>query len=426
MKNQNRQFGFTLIEVIVVMAILAAIAAATFPRLSRIADDNTVSAAAEEMRHILVASREHRLATGAWPANVNVLVAANRLPADAITSPFNTNYALAPVGVNRLQISVDARMNKFASKLVGMNLPFVARAGTVITSETTPAGDEASHAGLYALDGSRALTGNMNANGNNINNVNNLNATNVNATNVVASDDLRANDDLFAGNDLDVGGNGHIFGSLTVDSNITAGGNINASGNVQASGDLIGQNDVYGRRFFDRDDPTYVMNPNGNSRFNNMSIDGQVLLSRIVSAGQACSPGEVGLNSAGVLLTCKSGVFAASTGNYSSLNNFGDGYVIQHDVATSCPPFRICGFATVWGQRIVTGNDSVTVDLYSITGLASDIYFRTCQVTINTGGGTGNGSELTAPACRILNGRYLELTNPDGSWSTFQFLAMGL
>ena len=55
-------------------------------------------------------------------------------------------------------------------------LPSVTISGTSISSTILPPGEEISHDALFSLDGSKALTGNMNANGKNIESVNEVGA----------------------------------------------------------------------------------------------------------------------------------------------------------------------------------------------------------------------------------------------------------
>uniref|UniRef100_UPI001957FF23 hypothetical protein n=1 Tax=Fusobacterium mortiferum TaxID=850 RepID=UPI001957FF23 len=76
------------------------------------------------------------------------------------------------VGADLFRISVDTTDIRFATRLAGADLPFITQAGNVVSSDVTKAGHETAHDGLYTLDGSRPLLGDMDANNFSINNVN--------------------------------------------------------------------------------------------------------------------------------------------------------------------------------------------------------------------------------------------------------------
>lgn len=78
--------------------------------------------------------------------------------------------------------------------------------GTFAVQVGTPAGNQLSL--FYKLDGSRALTGNMNANGNSINNVDQLNAASVTATGAIGGQTVTSTGRLASGEYVKIGGVG--------------------------------------------------------------------------------------------------------------------------------------------------------------------------------------------------------------------------
>lgn len=253
--GDRKSQGFTVLEFVVVLALSSIVLATQLPKLERMADDAKVRSAETDMRQILIQAREHRLATGAWPVSTAVLVSANRIPASAAVSTFGTPYVFTVTAGNNLSVRVDTGHARYATRMAGADLPFVERSGNRITSTVTPAGQEASTAALYALDGSRALTGAMNANSNNINNVGTLtadtgNIESINSTTITATD--------------------RITGSRVV-----------------ATDRMISRNG-----FASESNPAYVVRPDGSSVIRNLSAE-QIRGTYIYSSGNIEAAGNV-------------------------------------------------------------------------------------------------------------------------------------
>lgn len=69
----NRQSGFTLIELMVVVIIIAALAGMVLPRVIPAADDAKGKIALGDMANISVAIKLYRLETGSYPATLDAV-----------------------------------------------------------------------------------------------------------------------------------------------------------------------------------------------------------------------------------------------------------------------------------------------------------------------------------------------------------------
>lgn len=335
--NVKLLMGFSLLELLVVIGLLGVTAAASLPKLNEYHDQKVISNASENMRQILSAAREHHLATGAWPGNVNVLIVANRLPASAAVSPFGTPWVFNVTGANLFELSVDAGA-EFAPRLGGADLPWVNRAGNVVSTTVTRAGQEAAHDALYSLDGSKPLWGDMDAANYSINNVNNLAAQTVNGTtitgttiNATTGNITNANGDIATFNTYNGinfnGSNGNFSNSVTTNTlnatnlNVSNfnGDSISVTGPIDSDGDIVSDGNVYGRRFIDTDDTSFYADPSSTSILRNLVIQGSLELQQSISAGSSCSGRRIGLGSGGEVLSCVGGVWTGTGGSGSTV-----------------------------------------------------------------------------------------------------------
>lgn len=282
-QNSLRNLGFTLLELMVVTALLAVLAAASIPTMHRKGEELQASKANAEIQQVLVQARQHRIATGAWPANTAVLIAANRLPASAANSVYGTPYVFTITAGNNLQLSVNTNEVSKATRLAGSDLPFVARVGTTVSTQVTPAGLEAANSQFYLLDGTRPLAGNMNANGNNINNANQINAT----------------------------------------GNITTSGNIQGR-RVTATDLMLSQNG-----FASLSNPAYVLRPDGGSNIRNLTAE-QIRATYLESSGSIVANSTI---TAGGNITTSSNFIGRSANlsqNLSALGTITGGNIISN------------------------------------------------------------------------------------------------
>ncbi|MBI5788871.1 MAG: type II secretion system protein GspG [Candidatus Schekmanbacteria bacterium] len=68
MNPKNRESGFTLIEIVVILAVIAIIAASMVPRISGIIDDAKIARAQSEVQTVGMAILRFNANTGKWPA----------------------------------------------------------------------------------------------------------------------------------------------------------------------------------------------------------------------------------------------------------------------------------------------------------------------------------------------------------------------
>jgi type II secretion system protein G len=87
------QKGFTLVELLVVVLILGALAAIAIPRISQSAENAKINACRTNVNLINSQIELYRANNGEWPSNLNDLVSASEYFPDGLPEcPFGTTY----------------------------------------------------------------------------------------------------------------------------------------------------------------------------------------------------------------------------------------------------------------------------------------------------------------------------------------------
>ena len=173
-RRQKR--GFTLIEFMMVLALGGIVAAYQIQaQIQEIREVNVVHMA-NHINHFQRQSLQYYRNTSSWPINAAKLVSTGYI--DSNKDYYGDTYAVATTAKNEFKVTMNTRELYYPSMLARL-LPSVTISGTSISSTILPPGEEISHDALFSLDGSKALTGNMNANGKNIESVNEVGAEHV-------------------------------------------------------------------------------------------------------------------------------------------------------------------------------------------------------------------------------------------------------
>ena len=287
--------GFTLIEIVVALTVMAVIGAGTIPYLKQKIDVARATKSAEEMKGWLEAGIAYYAATAAWPADANTLVTQGYMTSTDLNTPFGGQYSLSVSGTN---LRVSAVISKLPD-LVAAKLPLSSVTGTTVTAAVTPPATEAAHSRLlnrYGDAGNNTMFAPLNMNNNDITNAGTVNAVAANISTVNAT----------TGNIATVNA-----GGVTATGNITADtGNITnafTAGSITTSGLTVN-----GTMSATTGNITTVNSTTVNTTTVNA---GTVALSTVVTTGSACSPdGYQARDSTGALLSCKSGTWASGGG----------------------------------------------------------------------------------------------------------------
>ena len=98
-KTKNQR-GFTLIEIVIALTIMAVIGAGTIPYLKQKIDVARATKTAEEMKGWLEAGIAYYSATSAWPADANTLVTQGYMTSTDLNTPYGGTYSLSVSGTN--------------------------------------------------------------------------------------------------------------------------------------------------------------------------------------------------------------------------------------------------------------------------------------------------------------------------------------
>ena len=297
MSRNTKLHGFTLIEIVIALTIMAVIGAGTIPYLKQKIDVARATKTAEEMKGWLEAGIAYYSATSAWPADANTLVTQGYMTSTDLNTPFGGQYSLSVSGTN---LRVSAVISKLPD-LVAAKLPLSSVTGTTVTAAVTPPATEAAHSRLlnrYGDGGNNTMQAALNMNNNDITNAGTVNAVAGNISTLTS----------VVGNISTVNAGGvSVTGNITADTgNIT---NAFTAGPISTSGLTVS-----GTMSATTGNITTVNSTTGNiTTLNSTTVNsGTVALSTVVTSGAACSPdGSQARDSTGALLSCKSGTWQA-------------------------------------------------------------------------------------------------------------------
>lgn len=120
----NNEKGFTLIEIVVILAVIAIIAASMVPRISGIIDDAKITRATSEVENIGMAILRFNANTGKWPARNSTgsdnalvtLVSGDsdlNVPLPAYSSDHSdTNFEILPTAATGDYLDCHLKLNK--------------------------------------------------------------------------------------------------------------------------------------------------------------------------------------------------------------------------------------------------------------------------------------------------------------------------
>jgi|GEM_PF-7049496 len=329
MKSYFRQNGFTILELIAVLVVMGVIAQGVLLRES---SNNKKILSEKAVRHasnIATVSKVYRETTGNWPSSVADLVNSGYITSSEALPTFGGNYTFSVNPTSQaLTIDFDVDGNDYKNRIQGLLPNGTTTAGGVAFSMPL-SGTESSLSALYALDGSRPLTGDMNVNGNNLNNVNDVGANRFvdrQGGTVDPSGNTSLNQVQINSANITnlVADNGNI---RSVNADNIATRNLRSTGSVSSRSLNVSGVSVFEGRTFFRDQ----LQVRGRSEFfspvnvtSDMRVGGNLSASRVNAAqlnitrsstvGNRCSIGDIGRTATGEILSCSNGTFQTAVG----------------------------------------------------------------------------------------------------------------
>ncbi|MDM1714707.1 prepilin-type N-terminal cleavage/methylation domain-containing protein [Pseudomonas sp. 165] len=313
----KKQYGFTLLELAVVLAILALMAIASTPKYIEEIQERRATIAIQETQMILDAARVYRVKnSGVWPG----AAAGNCLSAISVMKEMSPPLLVGDLQTNKFgnsvatsctadMFSIDQAIVKDWDGYVMNGLP----ATTLVSASTyrirTTIGSPGSEPALY-----NKLSRNAEANAElnrmrtnllmsnfNITEINNLSAVAIDASGPVTAQSVTARGDTSVGGSLWVTGNQSVNGSSQVTGNELISGSSQIGGNQAVYGDsqVSGTQTVLGSSKVSGDH----------------LVDGELQLGKVVSSGAACkTPGALARLSSGSPMYCMNGAWTAMGG----------------------------------------------------------------------------------------------------------------
>jgi prepilin-type N-terminal cleavage/methylation domain-containing protein len=301
----NNQRGFTVLELVVVMAILGIIAALSTPSITNQLNQKRSDTTVQETQLLIDAARSYRMAKGAWPGNGTCSDAVNALTTSspaylngmATTNKFNS---LITTSCTPTTFSVDQNAVADWDGYVVNSLPQTTIVNAATSQLRTTVGIPGSEP---ALDSklSRIATGNAELNrmrtdlllgNNNISEVNNISANSGTISALTSSNANIANLTAGTASITNLGATTGNVGNLGV-------GNLSVAGSTALNGALgvAGQSQFYSQATF----------------------NGAAVLNMVVTENTGCSPpGALARDGTGKLLSCQGGLWKGSSGSINT------------------------------------------------------------------------------------------------------------
>lgn len=300
-KARSRQGGFTLLEVMIAVAIMASMAAAMTPVWINEYNEGRAKITIEETQSILDAARKFRVQNGTWPGGATCLSAVTALkgttpPLLAGVTNINKFNQTLSTSCTATTFSIDQAVAADYDGVVANGLAntvvLSSPANSVRTTIGTPGSEPALDSKLSRIAETNAQLNRMETNlllgGNNITEVGHIDASSLNVSGSTTT------------GSLGVTGNATVAGTtntgvLGVTGNALIGGNAGVVGTTTLNGALTA---------------------NTTSRFNGAADFRDIVkLNKVVTEGTACSDtGAIARNSAGLTLSCQSGVWVSGSG----------------------------------------------------------------------------------------------------------------
>lgn len=300
-KARSRQGGFTLLEVMIAVAIMASMAAAMTPVWINEYNEGRAKITIEETQSILDAARKFRVQNGTWPGGATCLSAVTALkgttpPLLAGVTNINKFNQTLSTSCTATTFSIDQTVAADYDGVVANGLAntvvLSSPANSVRTTIGTPGSEPALDSKLSRIAETNAQLNRMETTlllgGNNITEVGHIDASSLNVSGSTTT------------GSLGVTGNATVAGTtntgvLGVTGNALIGGNAGVVGTTTLNGALTA---------------------NTTSRFNGAADFREIVkLNKVVTEGTACSDtGAIARNSAGLTLSCQSGVWKGSEG----------------------------------------------------------------------------------------------------------------
>ncbi|WP_395185365.1 hypothetical protein PAE975_6155 (plasmid) [Pseudomonas aeruginosa] len=300
-KARSRQGGFTLLEVMIAVAIMASMAAAMTPVWINEYNEGRAKITIEETQSILDAARKFRVQNGTWPGGATCLSAVTALkgttpPLLAGVTNINKFNQTLSTSCTATTFSIDQTVAADYDGVVANGLAntvvLSSPANSVRTTIGTPGSEPALDSKLSRIAETNAQLNRMETTlllgGNNITEVGHIDASSLNVSGSTTT------------GSLGVTGNATVAGTtntgvLGVTGNALIGGNAGVVGTTTLNGALTA---------------------NTTSRFNGAADFREIVkLNKVVTEGTACSDtGAIARNSAGLTLSCQSGVWTSTDG----------------------------------------------------------------------------------------------------------------
>ncbi|MEE9552726.1 MAG: prepilin-type N-terminal cleavage/methylation domain-containing protein [candidate division Zixibacteria bacterium] len=119
MRRQNKNSGFTMVELAIVLVILAILAAIAVPIYLQYVESARAGEAQEAIAAVWAAAKVHHAETGQWPTDINQL---RRLSLEQVTTDrWNFNITPGANGIQTLRATSTGLMPGGAGRIVSFD-----------------------------------------------------------------------------------------------------------------------------------------------------------------------------------------------------------------------------------------------------------------------------------------------------------------